>query len=929
MYFPFLCRTKVVGLTDIDIFHRRRTKKFHPCNENNGGCSHLCLITPNDGVTCVCPAGNLLRSDRKTCSNNPSKFLLVSQTDKIRQISLDVEYKYPIVLPLRQLKTVASVDIDTANGYIYWSDISEKTIERVRFDMTHREKLVTNDLNRTESIAVDTIGRKIYWSDMNAQTIMVSDIDGKNAKVLFWLDMYRPRSIVVHYGLGLMVWADWSRSRLINNRIEMAHMDGTNRTTFESDVIWPSSIAIDYSENPKLYWVDNSKQTIEYKTLFTGGARRVYEVKSHPYTVTVLDYYVYWTDWTHSKIYRANKYDVKEISEFAQVDSPWLVKAAQNLSFPNVCGTNNGGCSHLCLRNPHNYTCSCPTGILMSADRRSCFARTREFLLYTSRFGVVRRISLDTADLLPVTLPFPEYRSSIFFDYHYKKDLVYFADMKSGNLRTFSMMDSTDIKPIPLMNDTIRGNFAIDWVANNIYFIDSVMPTINVARSDGQHKKILVEDLMEPLAIAVYPRRGILFYSHWGLYDNSPTTKIEKVHLDGSHRTVLVEEDLAFPNELAIDFKQRRLFWADSTNRRIEFCDFFGRSRKIVISKVAPYGLSVRQSPGKAFIVELYWTDWEAMSVVIAREKADTGQWDVHLIRSNQQDFFNIKAISASKQETWNPCAQDNGGCSHLCFYKGKTKGYTCGCPDELKPNEICSEIPKYEVDDDNEDDDLYEYEEYEELPLSYSVVAIGATIGFILCAGLIALSVTVCIKYKDPIRAHLLATYRRHSSNNSSTNGSGPSVNISNNAPEILPAVHHATSMPTYSDATSSMMLGMPGGSTNNTLNRGHTSVRYIPSEDELLYEIPHEQFSRESLMTLSSSASLQRNNTEDLACDVLPPVTFSNSSVILDDPSNKPRSNPRVKPQSRIERMEQQQALTGGRLAGYDRSRMFPRQV
>lgn len=86
---------------------------------------------------------------------------------------------------------------------------------------------------------------------------------------------------------------------------------------------------------------------------------------------------------------------------------------------------------------------------------------------------------------------------------------------------------------------------------------------------------------------------SLLFYSHWGLYDNSPTTKIEKVYLDGSYRTVLVEEDLAFPNELTIDFKQRRLFWADSTNRRIEFCDFFGRSRKIVISKVAPYGLSV------------------------------------------------------------------------------------------------------------------------------------------------------------------------------------------------------------------------------------------------------------------------------------------------------------------------------------------------
>lgn len=98
---------------------------------------------------------------------------------------------------------------------------------------------------------------------------------------------------------------------------------------FETEVIWPSCLAIDYSDNPKLYWVDTSKHTIEYKTLATGRAKRAYAVQSHPYTLTVLDYYVYWTDVQHSKIYRANKYDVKDIVEFAQVDRPWLVRAAQ------------------------------------------------------------------------------------------------------------------------------------------------------------------------------------------------------------------------------------------------------------------------------------------------------------------------------------------------------------------------------------------------------------------------------------------------------------------------------------------------------------------------------------------------------------------------------------------------------------------------
>lgn len=79
---------------------------------------------------------------------------------------------------------------------------------------------------------------------------------------------------------------------------------------------------------------------------------------------------------------------------------------------------------------------------------------------------------------------------------------------------------------------------------------------------------------------------------------------------------------------------------------------------------------------------------------------------------------------------------------------------------------------------------------------------------------------------------------------------------------------------------------------------------------------------------MTISSSASLQRNNTEDhVTCGSIPPVTVYNSTVTMDETTNKPRrSNPRVKPQLSI---EQQQALTGGRLAGYDRVRMYPRQV
>uniref|UniRef100_A0A914E474 EGF-like domain-containing protein n=1 Tax=Acrobeloides nanus TaxID=290746 RepID=A0A914E474_9BILA len=57
---------------DLRVVHPlRQPKSPNPCGDNNGGCSHLCLIAENGtSYTCECPDQFVLQADKKTCDAN-------------------------------------------------------------------------------------------------------------------------------------------------------------------------------------------------------------------------------------------------------------------------------------------------------------------------------------------------------------------------------------------------------------------------------------------------------------------------------------------------------------------------------------------------------------------------------------------------------------------------------------------------------------------------------------------------------------------------------------------------------------------------------------------------------------------------------------------------------------------------------------------
>lgn len=113
----------------------------------------------------------------------------------------------------------------------------------------------------------------------------------------------------------------------------------------------------------------------------------------------------------------------------------------------NACKNSNGGCSHLCLRKPGGFSCQCPTGVKMKSNGRDCEDLPSSYLLIALRSGI-GRISLDTPEMFDVVLPIEGVHGAVVVDFHYKQNLLFYADVNSDAIKRVNMKNFNDIKTI-------------------------------------------------------------------------------------------------------------------------------------------------------------------------------------------------------------------------------------------------------------------------------------------------------------------------------------------------------------------------------------------------------------------------------------------------------------------------------------------------
>ncbi|XP_035827354.1 low-density lipoprotein receptor-related protein 2 [Aplysia californica] len=355
---------------------RRACRDIDECVERNGACSQLCENTEGSYV-CKCSDGFQKMDDDRTCKKTDkiTPWLIFTNRYYLREISTEGDNHRRIA---QGFENIVSLDFDIAQDTIYFTDVKKHRIYSIFLNGTRQKVVSKNNVPSVEGLSVDWIARKLYWVDGRRSVISVAEMNGTNQLTLLKEGIRRPRAIAVNPFNGFMYWSDWGNPPYIGRM----GMNGQNlSTSFITDKLgWPNALTLDFETN-RLWWADAHLDIIEYADLDGSHRHIVLEGVPHPFSISLFEDYMYWTDWNHLSIERANKYTGENHEILWNVTHrPMDVHVFHPLKQkpgPSPCGENNGGCSHLCLIAPGGsiYTCACPDHFILMPDDQTCQAK--------------------------------------------------------------------------------------------------------------------------------------------------------------------------------------------------------------------------------------------------------------------------------------------------------------------------------------------------------------------------------------------------------------------------------------------------------------------------------------------------------------------------------------------------------------------------
>ncbi|TKS67243.1 Low-density lipoprotein receptor-related protein 2 [Collichthys lucidus] len=343
----------------------------------------------------------------------------------------------------------------------------------------------------------------------------------------------------------------------------------------------------------------------------------------------------------------------------------------------NECAETPSVCSQVCENTVGSYVCKCAPGFLREPDGHSCRQNSNisPYLIFSNRY-YLRNLSTDGH---AYSMILQGLTSVVAMDFDRVDKRLYWIDVSR---RMIERMYFNGSNREVVVNGVLHGEgLAVDWIARKLYWVDSFLDCLKVSELDGRFVKKLAEHCVDanntycfenPRAIVLHPKYGFVYWTDWG-----NKAFIGRVGMDGKNKVAIITTKIEWPNGITIDYTNDKLYWSDAHLSYIEYSNLDGQHRHTVYDGSLPHPFALT-----VFEDTVYWTDWNTRSV----EKGNKYDGSDHQVLVNTTHRpFDIHVCHPYRQPIVNnPCAVNNGGCSHLCLIRHGGQEHTCECPDHF-----------------------------------------------------------------------------------------------------------------------------------------------------------------------------------------------------------------------------------------------------
>lgn len=407
-------------------------------------------------------------------------------------------------------------------------------------------------------------------------------------------------------------------------------------------------------------------------------------------------------------------------------------------------------CSQKCDNTYGSFRCSCFVDYMLSSDKISCKSIDQTKYMLFSSFNVIYNVTVSSLSIL-----WSSNSSKITgMDVNIRKNLLYFTVENSNTLYEFNM--NTKVTSY-ITNIGNPQQLAVDWVSNNVYFVDENSPPyLKICHMAEKVCIRLIEfkyrDVVKSLAVD--PTNNLIFYSvlHFWIF-SSPESVIKSHNLDGTHSNELVKKS-SHISDIICDPNKQLLFYADMSTSTIWSIQYNGQNHRALIESN-----SIINKPNTITLSEDQLIIFNINSRVAAHCQA-YGSRECKSFELNAYNANNLLMVQQSRQKIIaNTCAGNN--CSLVCVPAERGPKCLCNGGIHVDPGVKCEGSSTNEVG-------ILHYSESStaEVRQSNAGLIVGIISGLVCCS-LLVMAIYLAYKKKLIHRKFIASVHFENPSNN------------------------------------------------------------------------------------------------------------------------------------------------------------------